>query len=265
MSVNYTQQKSVYDSDLRKSMSQLQYLESTLRRKADGADADTDQQTDIVECPICIAPFINSSTAICVAVRASHVRHVRVVSCVARGPRTTACFASRGRPRSTTKLMYVHDKGSHGGGQSPRDDYVRRGKGDRIEFLTDMLGDENELRDAESRIRVAGSWGIKIEAIIRAKVVKLALARDDAARRSSSSANGTMNVVERAISQTMCALPSRRIRSKKFRAAVDGFGTTTTSTRSYFLSSGRARIELDRGTACVIVRARARPCSRRRP
>ena len=31
MSVNYTQQKSVYDSDLRKSMSQLQYLESTLR------------------------------------------------------------------------------------------------------------------------------------------------------------------------------------------------------------------------------------------
>ena len=66
MSVNYTQQKSVYDSDLRKSMSQLQYLESTLRRKADGADADADAETDIVECPICIAPFINSSTEICV-------------------------------------------------------------------------------------------------------------------------------------------------------------------------------------------------------
>ena len=223
MSVNYTQQKSVYDSDLRKSMSQLQYLESTLRRKADGADADADAETDIVECPICIAPFINSSTEICVW----PCGHRTCVTCVLRLVRRARaahdcvfCVTCRSRAH-IDELMYVHDVGSHGGGQSPRDDYVRRGKGDRIEFLTDMLGDENELRDAESRIRVAGSWGTKIEAIIRR--VKLLLARDDAAKiLVFSEWDDVLNVVERAIS----ANDVRYVRAAsgpKFRAAVDGF------------------------------------------
>jgi len=220
LSVNYTQQKSVYDSDLRKSMSQLRYLESTLRRKKDAAD---EAETDIVECPICIASFNTSSTEICVwpcghrtcvTCALGLVRRARVAhECV-------FCVTCRGRAH-IDELMYVHDVGSHGGGRSSKDDYERRGKGERIEFLTDMLGDEDELCNAESRIKVTGSWGTKIEAIIRR--VKLLLVRDAAAKiLVFSEWDDVLNVVERAIS----ANDVRYVRAAsgpKFRAAVDRF------------------------------------------
>ena len=84
-----------------------------------------------------------------------------------------------------------------------------------------MLGDENELRDAESRIRVAGSWGTKIEAIIRR--VKLLLARDAAAKiLVFSEWDDVLNVVERAISANDVRY-LRAASGPKFRAAVDGF------------------------------------------
>ena len=74
--------------------------------------------------------------------------------------------------------MYVNNVDNRTGVRDAAD-YVRRGKGGDVRFLTDLLGVEADLLGGEQQVLVSGSWGTKIEAIIR-RLRYLLLREDDA-------------------------------------------------------------------------------------
>lgn len=215
LNVSYSQQNTVYQVDLRKSLSQLSYLESTLRAK--------EEQQTAMDCPICLTSFSEVSTNACVFT----CGHRTCLACaldVVRRAKSTAesrvsCVTCRHRSY-IDELMYVNNAGNHSG-VSRKADYSRRGKGGDVKFLTDLLGDEDEMFEHEQKIKVSGSWGTKIEAVVRR--VKFLLTRDESAKiLIFSEWDDVLNVVEKAIESNGVVF-TRAEAGSKFRVAVDKF------------------------------------------
>lgn len=216
LNVSYSQQNTVYQADLRKALSQLSYLESTLRAKED-------QQT-AMDCPICLSSFSDVGTTNACVFTCGHRTCLTCALDVVRRARSSAesrvsCVTCRHRSY-IDELMYVNNAGNRGG-VSSKADYARRGKGGEVKFLTDLLGDEDEMFEHEQKITVSGSWGTKIEAVVRR--VKFLLTRDENTKiLIFSEWDDVLNVVEKAIEANEVVF-TRAEAGSKFRVAVDKF------------------------------------------
>ena len=215
LSVNYTTQKLVYEKDLRKAMSQLKYLKDNLgAANAGGGNA---QATD---CPVCMVSFAGTNAEICVF----PCGHRTCVSCALdlvrreHGERVS-CVTCRVRAY-VEELMYVNNVGNRTG-VCDAADYARRAKGNDVRFLTDVLGAEDDLLAGERQVLVSGSWGTKIEAIIR-RLRYLLLREDDAKMIVFSEWDDVLDVVEKAMRANEIRFV-RGVAGSKFRNAIDTF------------------------------------------
>ena len=215
LSVNYTTQKLVYEKDLRKAMSQLKYLEDNLRAENAGGE-----NTIATDCPVCMVSFAGTNAEICVF----PCGHRTCVSCALdlvrreHGERVS-CVTCRVRAY-VEELMYVNNVDNRTGVRDAAD-YVRRGKGGDVRFLTDLLGVEADLLGGEQQVLVSGSWGTKIEAIIR-RLRYLLLREDDAKMIVFSEWDDVLDVVEKAMRANEIRFV-RGVSGPKFRDVIDTF------------------------------------------
>ena len=216
LSVNFTQQKAVCEVDLRKFSSQLKYLKTTLLNE-NGNDEAKDKR---MECPICIQSFRDATAEVCVF----PCGHRTCVQCALdlvrrRESERVSCVTCRERSY-IEELMYVNNA-SNRSGISGKDDYARRAKRGDIGFLTDLLGTNDEMFCSERSCSVSGSWGTKIEAIVRR--VRFILDTDERTKLIIFSEwDDVLKVVEKAIAANQVRA-MRAESGPKFRAAVDRF------------------------------------------
>lgn len=221
LSVKFTQEKAVYESDLRKYQSQLKYLRDTLRKKQQGEQSDD----SAMECPVCITSFPETNAEMCVwpcghrtcvtcamdLVRRSKTQHTRL-----------ACVTCRTRAYSE-ELNYVNNVRAQSGVVSLAD-YVRTGKYGDDSFLEEVIGNSKEQFNFERSVTVVGSWGTKIESVVRR--LKWLISQDESVKcLVFSEWDDVLGVVEKAIA-TNKINSIRGASGMKFGDAVERFKTT---------------------------------------
>ena len=141
-------------------------------------------------------------------VRRSKTQHMRL-----------ACVTCRTRAYSE-ELNYVNNVRAQSGVVSLAD-YVRMGKYGDDSFLEDVIGDSKEQFNFERSVTVIGSWGTKIESVVRR--LKWLVSQNESVKcLVFSEWDDVLGVVEKAI-QTNKINSIRGASGMKFGDAVERF------------------------------------------
>lgn len=227
MKHKYTQEKATYDADMAKAASQLRYLENI---RLPDRITDGKGEKSSIECPICLQDIVVQSnvkyTDMCVfpcghstcmectqnLIRRSHPTH----GCSNFDRRQVTCVSCR-KPAFVHELNYVSTGTDDGVNQ--RTGFVRNSDDD---FLNVMFGAPEAHLAGEPRVTVEGSWGTKIEAIVR-RIKWLLSLNNDAKVLVFSEFEDVLDVIQQAISRNSILLERATTGGVKLNVSLENF------------------------------------------
>jgi len=227
MKHKYTQEKATYDADMAKAASQLRYLENI---RLPDRITDGKGEKSSIECPICLQDIVVQSdvkyTDMCVfpcghstcmectqnLIRRSHPTH----GCSNFDRRQVTCVSCR-KPAFVHELNYVSTGTDDGVNQ--RTGFVRNSDDD---FLNVMFGAPEAHLAGEPRVTVEGSWGTKIEAIVR-RIKWLLSLNNDAKILVFSEFEDVLDVIQQAISRNSILFERATTGGVKLNVSLENF------------------------------------------
>ena len=245
----YAQEKATYDVDMVKAVSQLRYLES-LRQTTNPKDGKEIKATSL-ECPVCLGEIAVTDDVSAPEVCVYPCGHHTCVQCATALIKRARAYApplqfarNEGRHEACLKcvtcrslakisdLNYVATVTANDLHQLT--DFVRKSDGNH---LTTMFGAPDEHNAGESKLPVNGSWGTKIEAIVRR--IKWLVSRDAQVKiLVFSEFEDVLDVVQRAISHNAISF-ERATTGHKLNSSLQNFKTSA-SVRVLLLPLKRA-------------------------